>query len=307
MNIELHLPTRTITATIPKTWTDCVVQAENGTRNPALAITLLETLQLTGAGLLEKRIAILRHLLGLTEKDIREWQLSLSEEHGKEWQPIFFEQIQTLLSSTDFLLEETPDSPLSTLHYQLSATLTRSPFPVLPLSPELYAPADDLANITGWELALLFDLYTQYAETKDEALVDQLIATMYRKSKEATPENLDQNWYGDRRQPFNEHTVAVRQHQVATIPAPAKNIILFWFLSCRMAIITRFSDIFQSSRPDEIPGGKDFGWWAIFRQLSGNLKDTEAFAHMNHLDLLTELDFLKDERRREEMRAAMAG
>lgn len=325
MKITIKLPSRTINADLPDTWNDTIVQDETGTRNPALAITLLQIIQLDGPSLMEKRIAILKHLLQLTEKDIQDWQLSLAADHGQDWQLVFFEQIRELLAATDFLLEkasppdEIPETNNEHRTYHLNPSLTTCPVPVLhvPAAPQmhrrkkrpaattLHAPADGLANITGWELAMLFDLYERYAATRDARLIDELIATMYRKSKVPTPEQLEQNWHGDRRQPYNEHTVKLRQHQVGHLPPQIKNIIFFWFLSCRMSIISQFENVFKK-KDERKRSGNDYGWWAVFRNLAGNLKDTEVLARMNYLDLLTELSFLEDERMKEEMRRDLA-
>lgn len=319
MTITLTFNENSRTLQMPTSWNDLIEEDPEGNRNPKQAMTLLSILQGPGS-LTDKRISIIVHLLALTPAEINEWQLDRAVEYGKEWQSVFFEEIDALLSATGFLLELQPgedgnNGTQSERRFQLKPVLTKCPFPALRGMPsqfkgssktyDLYAPADNLENITAYELALLFDLYEQYTQTKDAALVDRLIATLYRKNKVETEEQLEENWYGDRRQPFNEHSVGIRQAQIAKLPGMVKNIIFFWFLSCRMSIVERYPGIFREADGQE-RSGPDYGWWGVFRQVGGSVLDAERIAHLNHAELLTELSFLDAQRLKAEMDRALA-
>lgn len=274
-----------MTITTPTSWNDCT---------PAQATALLALLQLPGLGLMEKRLSCFALLSGLAAADIQAWQDSYEDPDE------FYAELDAIMEETNFYLEPSPENPQA---MQLSATLTRCPYPelTLPDGAILYAPADGCNNLSAYELALLFDTYEDYARTPTSELADKLIAILYRKSKPETPENLEENWHGDRRQAYNEHTVAMRQAQIAMLSVAVKNAILFWFLSCRMEIVKSYPAIFKPADQRQRQGA-DFGWWGIFRQVAGNLADTERIAHLPWQEVLAELAFLEDERMREEMR-----
>lgn len=309
MQIQLNFSGNTRSLEIPATWNDLITEDNHGNRQPAKAIALLELLQGPG-DLTQKRISAMTWLLELTPQEIQDWKIDRAIEHGADWQTVFFSEIDALLESTSFLLEALPEEEAEDnfqKRYQLNTSLTKCPIPVLRGMPgnfsktyDLYAPADELENVSALELALLFDLYETYTRTREVKYVDQLIATLYRKSKAETEEQLEENWHGDRRQPYNEATVGSRQQQIAKLPPMVKNIIFFWFLSCRLHIIAQFPAIFKEADGRERQGA-DYGWWGIFRQVSGNLINTEAIAKLNFRDVLTELDFLETERLKKEM------
>jgi len=316
MEITINLPTTTITRTIPDAWNDCTAEQ---------AMTLLQLLQMDGPNLMAKRLSALAYLLQLTDAEYREWQLAYAAEHGKDWEPIFFSEIQALLDSIPWLLERTnPDAPEGeTPTYQLNSTLTKCPFPAItvPALPSfqrrsqtrkhsttqtLYCAADELANITGEELAHLFDAYEQYAAEPTAANCDRLLAILYRKSKLETPEQVEANWYGDRRQPFHEHNVEVRANQIAAaVPPMAKNVMLFWFLSCRMKIIKDWDVVFKAA--DAVKrDGPDFKWWGVYMAILEDPTKIDDFAKKPYTDLFTTIAWYDAKAKEEELRRAMA-
>lgn len=314
MDIQIQLPTTTITRTIPDSWNDCT---------PEQAMTLLQLLQLDGPNLMQKRLSALAFLLQLTDAEQREWQLSLAADHGKKWNLVFAEQLENLMASIPWLLEQLPtDDPDAQPIYQLAPTLTKCPLPELILDAlpsfnnrrrrsansmvKLYPPADGLANITGEELAHLFTQYERYTADPSAANCDKLIAMLYRKSKVETEEQLEFNWYGDRRQPFNEHNIEARAQLLSGQLHPmAKNLILFWFLSCRMAIITKWPVVFKERPHQEDANAPDFGYWGVFRAITGDPLKVDELAKKPHQDFLTELAWLENERMRMEMEREM--
>lgn len=320
MNITIQLPAHNIERTIPDSWNDCT---------PQQAMTLLQLLQLDGPNLMAKRLSALAYLLQLTDAEQREWQLSLAIEHKQDWNLVFAEQIESLLESIPWLLEKT--TPLegeggddAQPTYQLSPTLTKNPLPELvlkaapsfakyrsqrikaPTTVTLYPPADELANITGEELAHLFTQYEAYTADPTAANCDKLIAMLYRKSKLETPEQLEYEWYGDRRQPFNEHNLEARAKLIGPQLHPmAKNLILFWFLSCRLAIIQRWPVVFKERPKETNPDTPDFGYWGVFRAITGDPLRVDELAKKPHQDFLTELAWLENERIRMEIEREM--
>jgi hypothetical protein len=301
---------------MPTSWNDLITEDDLGVRHPEKAMTILQVLQGPG-DLTSKRISILMHLLGLSSADIDAWKIDRAIEHGKEWELYFYDEIDQLLAATDFLLEPDGQEQIDTelRRFQLNPTMTRCPFPALhgmrssikhsKTTYSVYAPSDGLENINAEELALLFDLYEAYAASKDVKLLDKLIATLYRKGKEATPEQLDNAWYGDRRQPYHFATVPLRQSQIAEMPVMVKNTIFFWFMSCRMTIIAKWPGIFKEGDGKERQGA-DYGWAGIFRSLAGSILDTEKLMKLNAGDVLFELDYLESQRLEREAQQLLA-
>lgn len=319
MNITIQLSTTTITRTIPDSWNDC---------SPQQAMTLLHLLQLDGPTLMAKRLSVLSHLLQLSDAELREWQLAHAAEHGKDWKEVFFGEIQSLLDGIPWLLEPTTATPPPSEgegggRYQLAPTLTKCPFPAINVnvapsfrrpaahrSPAhrltLYCAADELANVSGEELAYLFDSYEKYAADPTAANCDRLIAILYRKSKLETPEQLEANWYGDRRQPFHEHNVEARANQIAkAVPPMAKNLILFWFLSCRMKMIADWPVVFKAA--DQVKReGPDFKWWGVYMAILDDPTKIDDFARKPYTDLFTTISWYDAKAKEEEMKRAMA-
>lgn len=313
MTITINIGDKTRSILMPSRWNDLVLEDEKGNRNPAPAMTLLSILQ-GQAGLTAKRIAIVKFLLQLSPQDIKDWQTDRAFHFQDHWQTVFFAEIQELLHATEFLLqpieEDLKNDIQKTMRFQLNPTLTKCPFPTLTGIPSefkssrrtytLHAPDDDLSNLTAEEVAFCFDIFEAYTKTKKTAYVDEIIAILYRPGKPATPHNIEQAFFGDIRQPYNPATVPLRQAQIAKMPLGVKNIIFFWFLSCRLAIVERYKAIFKEASGQEKQGG-DYGWLGVFRNIAGNLKDTAAIAAMNHREVLIELDMLENQRLLAEM------
>jgi hypothetical protein len=312
MEITIQLPSHTIARTIPGSWNECTTEQ---------AMTLLHLLQLDGPSLMAKRLSVLAYLLGLTDRERRAWELSVAAENGEGWELVFQGQLEALMEHTAWLLERLPgDGPDAPPTYQLSPTLTRCPFPQLvldalpsfragqkELKAVLYAPADGLANITGEEMAYLFDQYERYTREPVPASADRLIAMLYRKGKTETEELLEENWHGDRRQPFNEHSLDARASLLGGQLDPmARNLLLFWFLSCRLAIIHSDTGRVVFGERQEGRSGADFGWWGTFRAITGDVLKVEELARRPYQDTLAELAYLEDERARMEMEREMA-
>ncbi len=285
---------------VPESWNELLGEP----RNPHGCMVALEVLQSPNVPLETKRYQIAAFLLGMPDEQvIFETAKGICVDYPTMLEGMLGEYRDFLFSLSDFMLE--PGTEKNT--FSLRPELTRCPFPALGRHaercdgrPALYAPADGLSNITAWELALLFDLYEEYARTKDGAVVDRLIATMYRRSRPHSADEEEEAWFGDRRVSFVEASVPLRQQWVAQLPMAIKNCIFFWFTSCRQAIIAEHPGIFQ--RPDSRERqGADYGWWGIFRQVGGSIFDAERVSKMNYQDLLVELDWLEQQRLAREM------
>lgn len=310
MTITIQLPTYPIEREIPDSWNDCT---------PQLAMTLLQILQLDGPNLTAKRISAMQALLQVREEEWKAWELAHILDAGdvEQGRLQLASDIDALLEAIPWLLRKTDDG-----NYELNATLTKCPFPGInvaqtpsltrhkrgshsPLVP-LYAPADGLANLTGEELAHAFTAYEAYTADPTDQNCNRLLAILWRKSKVQTPDQVEANWYGDRRQPFHEHNVEARANQIGdAVPPMAKNLMLFWFLSCRMAIIEQWPVVFKKA--DAVREEKpDFGWWGVYMAIIDDPLRIDDFARKPYSDLFTTIAWYESKAAEAELQQALA-
>lgn len=281
LSIEIQTPDERIVlhGQQPESWNDLTT---------AQALTAIQ-LVLTQGTPFEKKLAFASLLLKTQDGQPAQQLIERIDE------PRALVAIATL---ADFLFEED----------ELSPTLTRNPFPVLPCIKildqecDLYGPADELANINAEELALVFDLFEQYVSTKDQSVADRLIASLWRRGKPETKENLLEQFCGDRRLPYNEASVELRAEAIASLPMSIRNLLMFFIMSCRLHIVKSYPGIFKSADQKRQQSGADFGWWGVFRAIAGDLQRIETLASLNYKNLLAELVWLEEQRIREEMR-----
>ena len=162
----------------------------------------------------------------------------------------------------------------------------------------LYPPADELANVTIYELGMLFALFEQYVATNDEKIADKIIAVMYRPQKPITNENKDSGFYGDRRLPLRGHESRIeeRQQLCAKLPLLAKRIILFWFASCRAQITDQYPKVFKKSGGDG-SSTSHYGWGGVLLKVAeqGAMGTLNEVADQPHGNVLTYLSMKADE------------
>ena len=165
----------------------------------------------------------------------------------------------------------------------------------------LYAPADGLSNITLYELAFTFTLFENYLSTQDDALANRLIAALYRPSRPETKAERESEWFGDRRIPLRkyEKTLDKRAEQVASLPMLTRRVILFWFASCRQAIIDRHPKVFYRADGER----SQYGWGGVMLAMADGPVGLEAIADQPYSNGLTWLSMKEDERRRMEAAA----
>jgi len=299
------------TIAIPPSWNELTLKQQMECYNIIMSNTgnLFEHQEV----IIAKRVALVSRLLNLDTAFMREWIKDCNETHGKEdGELIFLAEINAILQAADFLFDIEEDEEGNKL-YQLKLGLTQCPWPKISQTTKkrkkriYYAPADELENITLYEMAMAFSLFERYLEEKDPELATELIALLYRQPKAPTRKNKQSGYQGDRRLPLYLHETMVqkRAKRMASLPEATKQLILFWFASCRQNIINSFPNIFTT--PDDQYGdrvGNDYSWGGMLLSLAGGIVHLEQVSREPYQNGLIYLSYLEDQRKAAEMKAA---
>lgn len=246
-----------------------------------------------------KRISLLQRLVGIDDEVFTQWRQDCIEEHGEQdGHFVFLDEVSQCLAVADALFDEEDGA------YQIRLGLTRCPWPRLRLGKQtLYAPADGLANITIYEMSMIFSVFERYLESRADDDLHELLAIIYRPGKPKTKKNKLSNYQGDRRLPLLhfEATIPDRAEHMARLDSLVKQVMLFWVASCRQAIIEQFPVLFSSptaERPDP------FGWGGVLMVLAGGLENLDSVSQQSYSNALVYLSYLEDQRRRQEQSLA---
>lgn len=259
-----------------------------------------------------KLISMTQHLLGMDSGMLAQWEADCLAQDAENGNVVFLEELRAVIHTCiGGLFEIEYDEDSGQTRYAPKLNLTRNPWAhfthtqktrlkgVQPKTTWLYAPADELANLTIYEVAYTFTLFEQYLQTNDDALANRLIAALYRPSRPETREERDSAWFGDRRMPLRkyEKTLDERAEQVSTIPALTRRVILFWFASCRQNIINKYPKVFSREGGE---GGPSYGWGGVLLAMAGGPAGLDAIADQHYGNGLTWLSMKEDERREHE-------
>lgn len=254
-----------------------------------------------------KRIQMARYLLRLDEEFMRQWEADCIRSYGPDGSKVFAAELDELCKITDPLFDIT-EGENGDRQYAIKLEYTRAPFKHLQRANKAgkkktyYAPADGLSNISLYELGTAFTIFENYLEHNNEELVDRLIATLYRPSKPRTADNKRSGYQGDRRLPLLHHEAMVtkRAKYMQELSKGVKQMILFWFASCRQQIVESHRDIFKSSADGK---RDDFGWGGLILSLSGGLVHVDQVSQQPWQNGLTYIRY--QERQRKDMEERM--
>lgn len=273
----------------------------------------------------QKRMALFLLLTDLPEYFLENWQSDCIQAEGNEddGDIVFLSELDECLQATNFFFRKPQNPKLETQNtLEVNFALTKCPFTLLENIPEKigspekttwYAPAfdeesgDGLSNMTLYELANTFTLFERMVTEKNpqqkEKLVLRLLATLYRPAKPATPDNIERNYEGDQRQPLigYETTIKTRQPLWRYVPKEARQLLVFWFASCRRYIIEQYPLVFKPPKGET--QGNDFGWGGVLLELAGGLPHLQEVYAQPYQNGLIYLSRLEDQRIRQEMEA----
>lgn len=261
-----------------------------------------------------KKIQLIMGLLSLDETFMRTWEEDNIAEMGPEdGHLLFLSELDNILAAANFLFKPA-ESPI-TNHQSpiiINLGLTKNPFPILERPHKItkrpvryFGPADGLENVTIYELGVAFNLFEKFMQTRQESYAITLLATLWRPGKPVTPENKRSAYQGDRRLPYLHHeaTVAMREKHIATLPLQVRHLLLFWFASCRQAIVDSYPNVFTGQPQSD---GNQYGWGGVLLSLAGGIVHLDAVAQQPHSNALAYLSYLEDERKRAKLKQLSA-
>lgn len=292
------------TITVPQSWNEIPLQQQ---------FTCYKILTMEGAAIFapqevlpHRRLLLLMELMNWDGKFLANWEQDCILADPLNGAEAYIDELSDLLSLTDFFFtpvlheDDTDDTPPT--RFTINLGLTKCPYPELIFKQKgkrkmrWFAPADGLSNISIVEMAALFTTYEHGMTSENMDWVESLLAIMYRPSKATTKENKRLGYEGDRRIEMEkvEHRIKVRTKKFKDAPVIAKQLLLFWFASCRQAIINNYPRVFISSKGDSQQESTD--WAAILLSLAGGVVHVETVAKQNHHNALKYLDLLEKER-----------
>lgn len=123
-------------------------------------------------------------------------------------------------------------------------------------------PADGIANLSIKEFAVADSYFLAYMSSKEDSLLDLLIACLYRpQDKKKNPHRTD--FDGDMREPFNEHILEKRATIVRSLSAVDRQRILYYYIGCRNQLSAHYPHLFDGSGDD----GQESDWLDMIRTL----------------------------------------
>ena len=258
------------------------------------------------ASIHDRLTSLLFSLLNLTPDQVTQWQQDRIQQHGNEDGALVFaaelhELTQLLL---DFF-EQPPSSeddqdPPADEEQELQINLTRTIPPMDKLEDEdaiYHAPPPNWTSIAFYEFSTIMSSIERYLNTNEANDLHQLIATLYRPAKPATSENISNDYQGDIRLPYLDHesTVARRAERIAQLPEPIKQLIWFYALSSRHAIVQQFTKVFKSeSQKEGADYTSQYGYAAIMMELAEGVKHLNQVASTKTGTVLTYLSYSAD-------------
>lgn len=265
-----------------------------------------------------KKILLFKTLSGITDENLHAWKQDCLQHDPEHGELAYLEELNQAIKAVDFLFDiKVSEGPTPETTYAISLTYTRCPFPQLEednnkkkrkhtgkKKTTYYAPADALSNISFLELCVTFHLFEQYLQNYSEDLLNELLAVVYRPGKPATKHNKLAAYHGDRRQAYLHHEALVpqRKKKMEKLPKEVKQLIVFWFASCRQHIIGLFPDLFDSKTSGS--QGSKYGWAGTLMAMAGSLTQLDQVSSTPAEDALTYLDYLNEQARKAEIQNA---
>lgn len=255
-----------------------------------------------------KLITMAQHVLGVDSAFMAAWEADCKPPEGEDvtltGEMVFLDELRQVIHAVLGGLFEIGEDEDGNTTYACKLNRTQNLWPILGTPPkgkekkvtQLYAPADRLANLSIYEMGAAFSLFEAYLSTNKEEYADELLGVLYRPSRPETKEERESGWRnGDRRVPFRnfEGKAKERAALMRTLPRLTKRVILFWFASCRQAIVEAYPKVFRKGEAgSQRPG---YGWGGVLLSVAGGPTGLEAVADQHFSNALTWLSMKEDE------------
>ena len=242
-----------------------------------------------------KRIELLKLLLDVNDNFLKKWEKDCIDNYSEDGQDVFFGELDGLLvvSNSLYHIEEREGIK----YYQIKLELTKCPWPQLRINDRkvLFAPKDEMSNITLHELGMVLSLFDRYMDTNDEDILNQLLATIYRFPKPATKSNKEAGYHNDIRRPLlgQDHMIERRKAFLQKLPRASIQLLLLWIASCRQYYNNSYPMVFNGKGEQS-----QFGFGALIMSLAGELININKVSNTAADDALTYLSFLEEQRRK---------
>jgi hypothetical protein len=291
------------TVPVPQSWNECDLRQ---------ALMLYNIIMSGEPNVNVTRIRILCFLGQISSNDLDLLEKEYKREAGNEEEGTedYLDALSGWCNAVADPFFEVRDGKDGTFLYSISLTLTKCPYPHViyeknKVKHRLYAAADGLANVSLYELGTIFNLCESYLQNHDPATLHQLLGTVWREPKDATPENKKSGYNGDIRRPWiHEENMATRRAKhFEGVPDEIKQLMLFWLLSCRASIIREYPVIFDTETQSD-PSDKNYGWGGVILQLANGPANVNQVAESRWGNVFLYLSMLEDDRKNRELEAA---
>lgn len=261
-----------------------------------------------------KLLGMLQHLLKVDGTFMAIWEAERIKMDPENGELFFLEEVRETMHYALAGLFEIEQKEEGGTTYAAKMNRTANPWPVLtaPIAKKrdhhrhYFGPADRLDNITIYEMGMAFSYFEAYLKTSKEEHAHTLIALLYRPSRPESTKERESAWGGDRRQPLRgyEAKIEERVKLVKTLPPLVQRVIVFWFASCRQAIVDAYPKVFKKDG-DGGRGGANYGWGGVLLTVaeSGPMGSLGEVSDQHYSNVLTYLSMKADEAKEAERRA----
>ena len=311
---------------VPQSWNDLGLKQQHTIYQTLFSDTHLLTADALLPG---KRLSIAMFLLDIDDDFMESWEQDCIDNYGVQpGKAQFFAEMHELVGVTDFLFDireqEVEGEEDPALIYSVKLGLTKNPYPSIPgrstsrlrkrhgkksnkknpVNTTLYyGPADELDNLTFYELGVAFTWFEEYLRIQNIDLAIRLIAMLWRPAKPETEDNIMSDYQGDIRRPYANHetTVARRIPIIKALPTGMVQLMLFYFASARQHIIDMHPDIFKAPADENADDASKTDYGRLMLEMAGGVVNLDAVANQNYANVFADMSRLEQARQEREL------
>jgi hypothetical protein len=189
------------------------------------------------------------------------------------WKTIPADDMHGLGQSLNFLLEKV------TLTKALIPTIRLTRFPWV----RYYGPMDGMETSTFGEFTKAQVRYEQYDRTHEPAILDELVAILFRRKKTLWCIRRHFVETTDPRVRFMDRTLPIRAKKMARLPHEIKYAVYLFFSGVYGSLPERFPNVYRSKPSSS--GDKNSGWATLIISLADGKTDDESLERIMNSNL----------------------